>query len=86
MARFIKDHTKMLGVRGKTVLMLAAIEIETLEDLAEASIDRITQKLKCTTERAMVLINRARRAVLGHHSHGLCHRGIVESADPTDTK
>lgn len=59
----IKDHADVLGVRGKTVSKLRAINIETLEDLAEISWERLMHKLECTSDRAKVLINRARRAV-----------------------
>ncbi|WP_019177419.1 hypothetical protein [Methanomassiliicoccus luminyensis] len=63
MTMLIEEHTYMLGVRGKTVERLKAVDIETLEDLADAPIDLIVKNLRCTVERARVLINRAKRAV-----------------------
>ncbi len=59
----IKDHAGMLGIRSKTISKLRAINIVTLEDLANASIEKIKIKLECTSDRALVLVNRARRAV-----------------------
>jgi predicted RecB family nuclease len=59
----IKDHTRRLGIRSKTLESLKAINIETLEDLAESSIDTVRDKLRCTKERALVLINKSKRAL-----------------------
>ena len=68
MTRPIEEHARLLG-GIKTIERLRAINIATLEDLAEASIDKIRLRLECTTERAQVLINRARRAVAGKIHH-----------------
>lgn len=62
MTMLIEDHARVLGVRGKTVARLKAVDIETMEDLADAPIDLIVRNLRCTVERAKVLINRAKRA------------------------
>jgi predicted RecB family nuclease len=60
----IKDHTRWLGIKSKTLESLKAINIETLEDLAESSIDTVRDKLRCTKERALVLINKSKRALM----------------------
>ncbi len=74
----IKDHAGMLGIRSKTISKLRAINIVTLEDLSNASIDKIKIKLECTSDRALVLINRAKRAV---SAKSVPHDGRATRAD-----
>jgi predicted RecB family nuclease len=65
MSKPIEDHARLLGVRGKTIAALKAINIHTLEELAESSIDKIRDKLMCTSERAYVLVHKARLLLSG---------------------
>jgi predicted RecB family nuclease len=79
MSKLIEDHARVLGVRGKTIARLKSINIRTLEDLAEASIDKVRDKLKCTTERAQVLVNKARRMRSGkYHTPQLGYNKSVQ--------
>lgn len=50
---------------GQDDSRLKAINIHTLEELAESSIDKIRDKLMCTSERAYVLVHKARLLLSG---------------------
>jgi predicted RecB family nuclease len=84
MSKPIEDHSRLLGIRGITITRLKAINIHTLEELAESSIDKIRDKLMCTSERAQVLVHKARLLLSGRlHSPPLGYRA-KEDADPTE--